>query len=129
MIGDFASKKLEEEGNDTGELAKKALHGAKDFFKKPFGKKKKKKGDDDHEKSGVNFDLEEDYTDNEGQEEDVEPQINVRDYRLREGRNVFMYYRMANMLGAGSYGQVWKAVQRETGSHRAIKVVKKADLE
>ena len=102
MIGDFASKKLEEEGIDTGELAKKALHGAKDFFKKPFGKKKKKH---DHEKSGVNFDLEADYTDNEGQEEeDVEPQINARDYRLREGRNVFMYYRMANMLGAGSYG-------------------------
>lgn len=54
--------------------------------------------------------------------------MDARDYRLREKKNVFMYYRMVKMLGAGAYGEVWKAVQRETGSHRAIKVINKADL-
>lgn len=133
-MGAFANKKLQEEGIDSGVAAKKALHKTKDFFKKPFGKKKKKdkkEGGEEHEKSGVSFEVEADYTDNEEEEEVEEEEasiLNPKDYRLREGRNVFLYYRMANMLGAGSYGEVWKAVQRETGSHRAIKVIKKADL-
>jgi serine/threonine protein kinase len=35
---------------------------------------------------------------------------------------------MVKMLGAGAFGEVWKAVQRETGSHRAIKVINKGEL-
>jgi hypothetical protein len=95
LIGDFASKKMKEEGIDGEEVAKKALHNAKDLIKGSGRKKKNKKeeGDEHHQKSEVNFDL----TDNEDEEE-------------QEERNVFLYYRMANMLGAGSYGEVWKAV-------------------
>jgi serine/threonine protein kinase len=52
-----------------------------------------------------------------------------KEMRLRADKDVFNFYRMSNMLGAGSFGEVWKAVQRETGSHRAIKVIKKVDLE
>jgi len=107
LIGDFASKKMKEEGIDGEQVAKKALHKTKDFFK-GFGRKKKNKKEGDgehHQKSEVNFDL----TDNEDEEEQ-EGWINPKDYRLREGRNVFLYYRMASMLGAGSYGEVWKAV-------------------
>lgn len=29
----------------------------------------------------------------------------------------------------GSYGEVWMAVQRETGAHRAVKVIERSKLE
>jgi hypothetical protein len=65
--------------------------------------------------------------------------------RLRDKESiVFNYYRMSKMLGAGKYilkilvlagsqltrsflgtfGEVWNCVQRETGAHRAVKVIK-----
>ena len=40
LIGDFASKKMKEEGIDGEQVAKKALHKTKDFFK-GFGRKKR----------------------------------------------------------------------------------------
>jgi serine/threonine protein kinase len=64
----------------------------------------------------------------EPEEEEEEDDFDPKELRLRLDRNVFNYYRMSNMLGSGSFGEVWKAVQRETGSHRAIKVIKKADI-
>jgi hypothetical protein len=33
-----------------------------------------------------------------------------KELKLRDGKDVFNYYRMSNMLGAGSFGEVWKAV-------------------
>ncbi|TNV80916.1 hypothetical protein FGO68_gene14120 [Halteria grandinella] len=48
----------------------------------------------------------------------------LRDLRLREGKHISKFYRMSKMLGAGSFGDVWMCVQRETGAHRAVKVTK-----
>jgi hypothetical protein len=33
------------------------------------------------------------------------------------------------MLSLGSFGDVWMCVQRETGAHRAVKVIKKSYIE
>jgi hypothetical protein len=62
--------------------------------------------------------------------------IFYRSVRLRTNdASVFNYYRMSKMLGAGKYpysncclgtfGEVWNCVQRETGAHRAVKVIKR----
>ncbi len=43
---------------------------------------------------------------------------------MRKDKNVLDFYRMSKMLGAGTFGEVWNSVQRETGAHRAIKKIK-----
>jgi serine/threonine protein kinase len=125
IIGDYAGKKMDEKGIDGEEVAKKALHKTKHFFKNTFGKKKKKdlKKEEDIAGKSVSF-IKDDTEDNK--EEEYE--IDAREYRLRVKKNVFNYYRMVKMLGAGAFGEVWKAVQRETGSHRAIKVIDQKKL-
>ena len=65
--------------------------------------------------------------------------FNFKNYKYREGRKISDFYRMSKMLGAGrydsdlllflgSYGDVWMCVQRETGAHRALKVIRKSQF-
>ena len=78
-------------------------------------------------------------------EEEEDPELVDKLIRLRDEKSiVFNYYRMSKMLGAGkspskilvlggspltcslvgTFGEVWNCVQRETGAHRAVKVIK-----
>lgn len=58
----------------------------------------------------------------------------LRNLKMRENKNIFDFYRMQKMLGAGKralpnleggFGEVWMCIQRETGAHRAVKVIKR----